>query len=94
MVALCLIPAQRILIGQKFKERLIQEAKENQIKAGKIFGENHPKDKSFSPKGETLLKTKVHTEKELAKLIGVGSGTLARFDQVMKSENEIIDNQN
>lgn len=80
-----LIPAQRILIGQKFKERLMHEAKQRQ-------GERNDLriNETSSPKGENVKPTKIHTEKELAKLIGVGSGTLARFDQVMKSENEDI----
>ena len=36
-----------------------------------------------SPNGEQST-TKIHTDKELAKLAGVGTGTVARYDAVMK----------
>lgn len=40
-----------------------------------------------SPNGEQST-TKIHTDKELAKLAGVGTGTVARFNRVMKSDDE------
>lgn len=33
-------------------------------------------------------KEKIHTDRELAKLAGVGTGTIARFNRVMNSDNE------
>lgn len=42
-----------------------------------------------SPDGEQLNKSdKFHTDKELAKLAGVGTGTIARFNRVMSSDDE------
>lgn len=40
-----------------------------------------PSKENRSPNGEQL--NKIHTDKELAKLAGVGTGTVARYDRVM-----------
>ena len=59
-----------------------EQAKERQSEAGKEFGNGK---NSSSPNGEKL---NIHTDKELAKMAGVGTGTVARYDAVMKSDNE------
>lgn len=41
-----------------------------------------------SPNGEESKKDKYHTDKELAKLAGVGTGTIARYNRVMNSDDE------
>lgn len=46
------------------------------------------KDKSLSLNGETLSDKKIHTDKELAKIAGVGTGTIARYNKVMNSDDE------
>lgn len=43
-------------------------------------------DKKGSPNGETLIQKQTHTDKELAKMAGVGTGTIARYNRVMKSD--------
>lgn len=43
-----------------------------------------------SPNGETLIEKQTHTDKELAKLAGVGTGTIARYDAIMKTDIEAI----
>ena len=43
-----------------------------------------------SPNGEESKKDKYHTDKELAKLAGVGTGTIARYDAIMKTNIEAI----
>lgn len=80
-------PAQRLAVMDKFKKKIQEEAKAKLVESGKLYGENHPKDKSFSPNGETLSDKRIHTDKELAKLAGVGTGTVARFNKVMNSGN-------
>lgn len=47
-------------------------------------------DKKGSPNGETLIEKQTHTDKELAKLAGVGTGTIARYDAIMKTNIEAI----
>ena len=47
-------------------------------------------DKKGSPNGETLIEKQTHTDKELAKLAGVGTGTVARYDAIMKTDIEAI----
>lgn len=81
-------PQQRIAVVKKFEKKIQDQAKAKLIESGKLYGENHPKDKSFSPNGETLLDRKIHTDKELAKMAGVGTGTIARYNRVMNSNDE------
>ena len=71
-------PAQRLAVVEKFKKKIQEEAKE---KYNSTVG--RPSKKNCSPNGEQL-NNKLHTDKELAKLAGVGTGTVARYDAVMK----------
>lgn len=63
-------PAQRISVVDKFKKKIQEQAKEKQSEAGKEFGNGKS---SSSPNGEKL---NIHTDKELAKMAGVGTGTI------------------
>ena len=75
-------PAQRLAVVEKFKAKIQEEAKE---KYENTVGRP---SKNSSPNGERLNDNpKVHTDKELAKLAGVGTGTVARYNKVMKSSN-------
>jgi len=80
-------PAQRLAVMDKFKKKIQEQAKEKLVESGKLYGEKHPKNKSLSPNGETL--PKIHTDKELTKLEGVGTGTIARFNRVMNSDDKM-----
>ena len=83
---------QRIAVVKKFEKKIQEQARGKLIKSGKLYGENHPKNESLSPNGETLSDfKKIHTDKMLAKLAGVGTGTIARFNRVMSSDNEELD---
>lgn len=75
-------PAQRISVVDKFKKKIQEQAKEKQSEAGKEFGNGKS---SSSPNGEKL---NIHTDKELAKMAGVGTGTIARYNRVMNSDDE------
>lgn len=79
-------PAQRLAVVEKFKKKIQEEAKEKQSESNKQFYGNQYKVAS-SPNGEQST-IKIHTDKELAKLAGVGTGTVARFNRVMKSDDE------
>lgn len=82
-------PQQRIAVVKKFEKKIQEQAKQKLVESGKLYGEKHPKSKSISPNGETLsFPEKIHTDKELAKLAGVGTGTIARFNRVMSSDDE------
>lgn len=74
-------PAQRLAVMNKFKKKIQEQAKENMSIGGSS-------DKKGSPNGETLIKKQTHTDKELAKMAGVGTGTVARFNKVMNSDDE------
>ena len=69
-------PAQRLAVVEKFKAKIQEEAKEKQ---------GTRNDLTSSPNGENV--DKVHTDKEIAKLAGVGTGTVARYNRVMNSSN-------
>lgn len=68
-------PQQRIAVVKKFEKKIQEQAKENMSIGGSS-------DKKGSPNGETLIENKIHTDKELAKMAGVGTGTIARFNRV------------
>ena len=74
-------PAQRLAVMDKFKKKIQEQAKENMSIGGSS-------DKKGSPNGETLIQKKTHTDKEIAKMAGVGTGTVARFNKVMNSDDE------
>lgn len=75
-------PAQRLAVMSKFKKKVQEQAKEKyETTVGRPSKENR------SPNGEQL-NTKIHTDKELAKIAGVGTGTVARFNKVMNSDDE------
>jgi hypothetical protein len=82
-----LTPVQRIAIAEKYKEEIQKEAKENQFSGLK---QNQNNNRSIH-----VDKTdkKINTQQELAKIAKVGSGTMARYDVVMKSGNEEIKKQ-
>ena len=74
-------PAQRLAVMDKFKKKIQEQAKENMSIGGSS-------DKKGSPNGETLIQKQTHTDKEIAKMAGVGTGTVARFNKVMNSDDE------
>lgn len=47
------------------------------------IGGTSDKKRKASPIGETLIVKQTHTDKELAKMAGVGTGTIARYDAIM-----------
>ena len=75
-------PAQRISVVDKFKKKIQEQAKENMSIGGSS-------DKKVSPFGYPLIQKQTHTDKELAKMAGVGTGTVARYDAIMKTDNLI-----
>lgn len=75
-------PQQRIAVVKKFEKKIQEQARGRQSDAGKEFGNGKS---SFSPIGEKL---NVHTDKQLAKMAGVGTGTIARYNRVMNSDDE------
>ena len=61
-------PAPRISVIDKFKKKIQEQAKSTQ---------GTRTDLTSSPNGEKVIST--HTDKELAKMAGVGTGTIARY---------------
>lgn len=68
-------PQQRIAVVKKFEKRIQEQAKSAQ---------GTRTDLTSSPNGEKVKS--IRTDKELAKLAGVGTGTIARFNRVMSSD--------
>lgn len=76
-------PAQRLAVMDKFKKKIQEQARENMSIGGSS-------NKKGSPIGEPLIENKIRTDKELAKMAGVGTGTVARFNKVMKVAVEYV----
>lgn len=71
-------PQQRIAVVKKFEKKIQEQAKITQ---------GARTDLTSSQNGEKVI-TSTRTDKELAKLAGVGTGTIARFNRVMNSDDE------
>lgn len=76
-------PAQRISVVDKFKKKIQEQAKENQSLGGGDKKSENAKNR-VSPNGEKRSVT--HTDKELAKMAGVGTSTIARYNRVMNAD--------
>lgn len=71
---------------KKFEKKIQEQADLKKEDANKTFYGNRFTGKiDSSPNGEQS-KNKIHTDKEFAKMAGVGSGTIARFNRVMNSD--------
>ena len=79
-------PAQRLAVMDKFKRKIQEQANNKKENSDKLFHGNQYQVMS-SPNGEHT-KNKIHTDKELAKMAGVGTGTVARYNRVMNSDDE------
>lgn len=80
-------PAQRLAVMDKFKKKIQEQAKEKMSEGGGDKKSDNYKNR-VSPNGEKRSDIKIHTDKELAKMAGVGTGTVARFNKVMNSDDE------
>lgn len=77
-----LTPVQRIAVAKKYENKLKEKAKENQATS---TGGSSPQLISNWNEAE---KSPIIVSKEIARLANVGTGTLARYDVVMKSDDE------
>lgn len=83
-----LLPGQRLAVIGKFKKKIQEQATTKKEESDKQFyGNRYTGKLESSPSGEQS-KCKLHTDKEMAKLAGVGTGTVARYNRVMNSDNE------
>lgn len=88
-----LTAVDRLLAAEKLREKISEEARLKKEETDKKFyGNRFTNDLECRPSGQDSTKeTKIHTRKELAKIAGVGEGTVQRFDKVMKSgDDELI----
>lgn len=71
-------PAQRLAVMDKFKKK-IQEQAANK-KSEDIAESNKRRSANvLQLENNEKEKTRIHTDKELAKMAGVGTGTIARY---------------
>lgn len=77
-------PQQRVAVVQKFKKKIQEQAETKASESrSKFHGNQHVE--VCSPNGDH---SKIKTDKELAKMAGVGVGTIARYNRVMNSDDE------
>ena len=70
-------PAQRLAVMDKFKKKIQEQAESKASESrSKFHGNQHVE--VCSPNGDH---SKIKTDKELAKMSGVGLGTIARFNK-------------
>jgi len=87
-----LTPADRLIAAEKLREKISEEAS---IKKSNDISESNKKRSSNDDHLVTNEnEPKMRTRKEIAKIAGVGEGTVQRFDKVMKSgDDELIQNK-
>ncbi len=78
-------PAQRLAVMDKFKKKIQEQANLKKEEANKSFYGNQYIKVDLVPNG---TQSKIKTNKEIAKLSGVGERTVARFNKVMNSDDE------
>ena len=81
-------PAQRISVVDKFKKKIQEQAAMNKSDAIAESNKNRSSNVLQMEKNEISKKERIHTDKELAKMAGVGTGTIARYNRVMNSDDE------
>jgi|GEM_PF-5781897 len=80
-------PAQRLAVMDKFKKKIQEQAANKKSKD--IADSNKRRSSNVLQMEKNEDKPRIiHTDKELAKMAGVGTGTVARFNKVMNSGDE------
>lgn len=95
-----LTPLQRIAIVEKYKPFYKKKAKENQSKAGKIYGvgsqklsENSPTAIKKGSENSTKVSEKIDVREELAKDADVSTNTYSKGVKILESGNEELINE-
>ena len=82
-------PAQRISVIDKFKKKIQEQAENKKEESNQSFyGNRYTGKLESSPNGEQSKK--LHTDKELAKMAGVGKETYRMGAKVLNSNNEDV----
>lgn len=80
-------PAQRLVVMDKFKKKIQEQAANKKSKDIADSNRRRSSNVLQMEKNENEPR-RIHTDKELAKMAGVGTGTVARFNRVMNSDDE------
>ena len=80
-------PAQRLAVMGKFKKKIQEQAANKKSKDIAESNKRRGSNVLQMEKNEDESR-KIHTDKELAKMAGVGTGTVARYNKVMNSNDE------
>lgn len=82
-------PAQRISVIDKFKKKIQEQAENKKEESNQSFyGNRYTGKLESSPNGEQSKK--LHTDKEFAKIAGVGKETYRMGAKVLNSNNEDV----
>ena len=85
-------PTDRILLAQKKAPIIERIARQKQAQAGGDKRVEEQGQTAFIQMDNSAISVKpVHVQKEVAKMAGVSTGTLARFEQVQKKKPELIE---
>lgn len=82
-------PAQRLAVMDKFKKKIQEQAKENQSKAGKEYGNGGSKLTANLPQASTNINKDRNptTDKKLSDIAGVSEKTYRMGAKVLNSNN-------
>lgn len=72
---------EKLAMTEEFKKEVVKEAKRKQSEAGKLYGNGKTNNSS-------LVELKINTDKAVAERAGVGTGSVKRYNKVMKSNDE------
>ena len=78
--------AQRLAVMDKFKKKIQEQAKEKMSEGGSDKKSDNYKNR-VSQNGEKRSDTKIHTDKEVAKMAGVGKETYRIGAKILNSDN-------
>ena len=77
---------EKLAITEEFKKEVALDNSKKKSEAGKNYGKGM--NNSITPIGEKLSTNETWTDNQIAKKAGVGTGSVARYDAVMKSDDE------
>lgn len=83
-----LSPIQRISVVDKFKKKIQEQAAMNKSDAIAESNKKRASNVLQMEKNETNKKERIHTDKELAKMAGVGTDTYSKGKKILDSNNE------
>lgn len=82
---------EKLAMTEEFKKEVALDNSKKKSEAGKNYGKGM--NNSITPIGEKLSTHETWTDNQIAKKAGVGTGSVARYNKIMKSNDEELKEQ-